>query len=166
MKIDDLNELPDWEEDPSDEEDNEGEQWKLNITRELCKEMYEQWNKVMTVLKASFDSLHQPGADSFYTQDRLDYHVDMVLSMAYEVAVKIRSSEVGLYVIRMENATIIRKNAEYIKIHPNTFVSEGLMEVEHKIMIQNEIDAFREIFKKWVATFKKDEFEDEWGLFL
>jgi hypothetical protein len=55
MKIDDLNELPEWEEDNFDDDD--GEEWKPDPTRDLCKAMYQQWNQVMIVLKAAFDSL-------------------------------------------------------------------------------------------------------------
>ena len=52
MKIDDLNELPDWEDSSfSDEEAEAGEEWKPNLTRDLCKAMYVQWNQVMIVLK-------------------------------------------------------------------------------------------------------------------
>ena len=66
MEIDDLNELPEWDDDFHDEE--EGEEWKLNATRDLCKAMYEQWNQVMIVLKAAFDSLKEPAPDSLYSK--------------------------------------------------------------------------------------------------
>ena len=46
----------------------------------------------------------------------------MLLVDAYEVGAKIRSSEAGLYIIRMENAAIIRKNAQFIKISTNDFI--------------------------------------------
>lgn len=43
MKIDDLNELPERDDDEfQDDEDADGEQWKPNPTRDLCKAMYEQ----------------------------------------------------------------------------------------------------------------------------
>ena len=57
MKPDDLNQLPDWDDDEFDDEDNDGEGWKPKPTRDACKAMYQQWNTVMTVLKAAFDSL-------------------------------------------------------------------------------------------------------------
>ncbi len=40
------------------------------------------------------------------------------------------------------------------------------MEEQYRLIIRNEIDTFRKLFKQWVATFEKDECEDEWGLFL
>ena len=166
MKIDDLNELPEWDDDEfRDDEDEEGEEWKPNPTRDLCKAMYEQWNQVMIVLKAAFDSLKEPGEDSLYSKNYIEGHKTMMLADAHEVAVKIRSSEAGLYIIRMENASIIRKNAQFIKISTNCFIEDDLMEEQHRQSIRNEIDTFREVCKQWVASFEKDDCEDEWGLF-
>jgi len=169
MKIDDLNELPEWDDDDMlrDEEDEAGETWKPNPTRDLCKAMYVQWNQVMIVLKASFDSLKQPGKGSLYSKEHLDDMVNTLMADAFEAGAKIRSSEAGgLYIIRMENAAIIRKNAQYIKISTNGFVMDDLMEEEHRTIIRDEIDKFRALFKQWVASFKKDECEDDWGLFV
>jgi hypothetical protein len=90
----------------------------------------------------------------------------MIMSDAHEVAVKIKSSEAGLYIIRMENAAIIRKNAQFIKISTNSFMLDGMMEPQHRQVIRDEIDNFKELFKSWVNTFEKDEFEDDWGLFV
>ena len=167
MKIDDLNELPEWDDDAfRDEEDEEGEEWKPNPTKDLCKAMYAQWNQVMIVLKAAFDSFKEPGEDNLFSKEHIEDQKAMLLGDAYEVAAKIRSSEAGLYIIRMENAAIIRKNAQFIKISTNGFWADGLMEEEHRQVIRDEIDTFREIFKQWVASFEKDDCEDEWGLFL
>ncbi len=120
MEIDDLNELPEWDDDFHDEE--EGEEWKPNATRDLCKAMYEQWNQMMIVLKAAFDSMKEPGEDSLYPKGYIEDHKAMLLGDAYEVGAKIRSSEAGLYIIRMENAAIIRKNSQFIKISTNGFM--------------------------------------------
>ncbi len=163
MNLDDLNELPEWN---KDEDDEEGEDWKPNRTRELCKAMYKQWNTVLVVLKAALDSLKELPPDSLYTQEYVDEHKAMVLGDAYEVGAKIRSSEVGLYIIRMENAAIIRKNAQFIKISSNNFIAEDLLSEEYNKVVRDEIDTFRELFKQWVATFEKDEYVDEWGLFV
>jgi hypothetical protein len=166
MRINNLNELPEWEDDEFKNEDEEGEGWKPNPTSILCKAMYEQWNQVMFVLNAAFDSLNEPGEDNMFSKEHLEDHKGMVLGDAFEVGAKIRSSEVGLYIIRMENAAIIRKNAQFVKISTNSFMMDGLMEAEHRQIIRDEIDKFRELFKQWVASFEKDDCEDEWGLFL
>ena len=165
MQIDNLNELPPWEDDPENE-DQEVEGWKLNPTRDACKALYLQWNTVMTVLKAAFDSLKEPEDDPLYSKEMNDDHIATITGDAFEVAVKLKSSETGLYTIRMENAAIIRKHAQFIKLSTNSFLAEGSMEPLHRQIILDEIDHFRELFKVWVGTFQKDEFEDEWGLFV
>ena len=166
MNLDNLNELPEWDDDDFKDEDIEGEDWRTNPTSELCRAMYEQWNTVLLVLKAAFDSMKEPGEDSiFINKEFLEDQKEMILGDAYEVAAKIRSSEVGLYVIRMENAAIIRKNAQFIKVSTNNFIDDDLMEPEHRRIVRQEIDIFRDLFKKWVASFERDEYEDEWGLF-
>ena len=166
MKDDDLNDLPKWDDHEFDDEAEEGEGWKPNNTKAACKVMYQQWGTVMIVLKAAFDSLHEPSEEALMSKESMEDHVAMIMGDAYEVAVKIKSSEAGLYTIRMENAAIIRKNAQFIKISTNSFMLEGIMEPQHRQIIRDEIDNFRELFKTWVGTFKKDEFEDEWGLFV
>jgi hypothetical protein len=35
------------------------------------------------------------------------------------------------------------------------------MEDQYRLIIRNEIDIFCDLFKQWVATFKKDEYKDE-----
>ena len=166
MRDDHLNELPNWDDDAFRNEDEEGEEWKPNPTRDLCKAMYQQWNQVMIVLKAAFDSMKEPEEDDLFSKELLEDQKAMMLGDGYEVGAKIRSSEAGLYIIRMENAAIIRKNAQFIKISTNGFMYDGLMEEQHRQIIRDEIDKFRELFKQWVASFKKDDCEDEWGLFI
>ena len=168
MKTDDLNELPPWNDDDFNDDNEDGEGWKPNPTRDACKAMYQQWNMVMTVLQAAFDSLQEPGtADDMLSQEMMEDHIGRMLGDAFEVAVKIKSSESGnLYIIRMENAAIIRKNAQYIKISTNHFLIDEAMNPVHIGIIRDEIDKFKELFKTWVGSFKKDDIEDEWGLFI
>lgn len=109
--------MPEWDDDEFlDKEDAEREDWKPNPTKDLCKAMDKQWIQVMMVLKAAFESLDNPGPDNLYPKDFIEDQVAMLISDGYEVGAKIRSSEAGLYIIRMENAAINRKNAQFIKI--------------------------------------------------
>ncbi len=166
MRNDDFHELPPWDDDEFDDDENEGESWKPNPTKEACKAMYAQWNEVMTVLRAGLDSLEEAKEHGLFDKEYIEEFKGTLLGDAFEVAVKIRSSESGMYIIRMENASIIRKNAQYIKISTNGLLADGLMSAEYRQVIRDEIDKFRELFRHWVSTFEKDEFEDEWGLFI
>jgi len=167
MDLEKLNDLPEWDDDDFNYEEEEGEEWKPNATRDACKAMYKQWNQVMIVINGALDSINtNTGRDSFSPEHGEDIK-GMILGDAYQVAAKIKSSEAGgLYVIRMENAAIIRKNAQFIYSSMLTMMMEGAIEEAHGEVIRSEIDKFRELFKMWVKTFQKDEFEDEWGLFV
>jgi hypothetical protein len=97
MKIEDFIELPQWDDDAfPDKEDAKREDWKPNPTQDLCKVMYKQWNQVMMVLKAAFDSLNNQGPDNLYPNDFIEDQVAMLISVGYEVGAKIRSTEAGL----------------------------------------------------------------------
>jgi len=172
MEFDNISGLPEWDDDDfRDEEEEEGEGWKPNPTRDACKAMYEQWKQVMIVLKGAMEPLDAdegdpdiPDNDGLHAEYWED-HKGMIMGDAFQVAVKIKSSEAGLYMIRMENASIIRKNAQFISSSMLTMIAENVIEEAHGLVIREEIDQFRLLFRHWVSTFERDEFEDEWGLF-
>lgn len=168
MHFDHLSDLPEWDDDKFNDEE-EGEEWKPKPTKEACKAMYLQWQQVMMLLKGALDGIESKGDAALsgsFPNSYWDHYKQTIFGGGYEVAVKIKSSEVGLYTIRMENAAIIRKNAQYIHTALLTLMLENAVEESYITAIREEIDTFRELFKKWVATFEKDEFEDEWGLFV
>lgn len=173
MEYDKLSDLPEWDDDDFRDEEEEGEEWKPNPTRDACKALYQQWQQVMIVLNGAMDSMNTNTGEETCLPDRQGFpaeywedHKAMILGDAYQVAVKIKSSESGnMYMLRMENASIIRKNAQFIKSSMLTMMTEGVVEESHGHVIRDEIDKFRELFKQWVNSFEKDEFEDEWGLF-
>lgn len=166
MDFDRLSDLPEWDDDDFKDEDEEGEEWKPNPTRDACKALYQQWQQVMIVLNGALDSMHVEEKEDGFPADYWEDHKGMLLGDAYQVAIKIKSSEVGLYTIRMENASIIRKNAQFISSSMLTMMAESVIEEAHGYVIRDEINKFRELFKIWVSTFQKDEYEDEWGLFI
>ncbi|MDZ4796303.1 MAG: hypothetical protein SGI83_18680 [Bacteroidota bacterium] len=166
MGFDKLSGLPEWEDDDFQEDDNEGEQWKPRPTSDACKAMYEQWKQVMIVLKGAIESNPEAASeDDELPEGFQEDYKDMIMGDAYQVAVKIKSSEAGLYMIRMENASIIRKSAQFISSAMLTMISENSIEESHGMVIREEIDKFRLLFRHWVSTFERDEYEDEWGLF-
>lgn len=166
MGFDKLSGLPEWEDDDFQDNDDEGEEWKPRPTSEACKAMYEQWKQVMIVLKGAIES--NPEAvdeDEELPEGFRENYRDMVMGDAYQVAVKIKSSEAGLYMIRMENASIIRKSAQFISSAMLSMIADNTIEESHGMVIREEINKFRLLFRHWVSTFERDEFEDEWGLF-
>ncbi len=72
----------------------------------------------------------------------------------------------GLYVLQMENAAIIRTNCRQMMEQVGFAVLMDVADKAHKEVIEESIKEFQQLFKEWVATFQKDEYEDEWGLFI
>lgn len=162
MDIDSLNDLPDWDDEHFKDFDDDGEEWKPNLTREACKALYQQWQQVMTMLQGAFESGHISDDNEMFK----DWQATIIAD-AYVVGVKLRSSEAGnLYVLKMENAAIIRKNAQSVSSSLLSFMAEELIEEKYALAIRSEIDTFRKLFQHWVSTFVRDEYEDEWGLFV
>jgi hypothetical protein len=177
MEIDNLSGMPDWRDDDFENEEKEGEEWKPTPTRDTAKAMYEQWKQVMILLRGALENNDEEEGEKESKENKEKEDVEdfmrsfheeqkrMIMSDAFEVAVKIQSSESGLYMIRMENAAIIRKNAQYIRTSMLGLMIENSIDETHGNVIREEIDKFRLLFRYWVSTFEKDEFEDEWVLY-
>lgn len=69
------------------------------------------------------------------------------------------------YQIKMENAALIRFNRRRMREQVAFAVLEDKADAEHKKMIEESLDKCKALFGQRVATFKRDEYEDEWGLF-
>ncbi|XZF13741.1 hypothetical protein ACTHGU_18320 [Chitinophagaceae bacterium MMS25-I14] len=167
MNIDTFNDLPEW--DDKSYRDDDGEQWKPGSTREACKALYRQWQQVFFLLKGITTDLIGEGAAGNDDMER-DFVAEAarnIIADALLAGVKIKSSEAGdMYVLRMENAAIIRKCAADIYSSLLLFMHDPDTDGEHIAVIRKEIDKFRELFIYWVCSFEKDEFADEWGLFI
>ncbi len=164
MNINNLSDLPEWD-DVKNFED-EGEEWKTNPTKELCIDLYNKWREIVFMLNGIIKPLieedERNGADECAIITSTAAHI---LADAYLVGAKIRSSEAaGMYIARMENASIIRTNAQ--SIASSLLLIEEEADEAHITTLREEINSFRALFKQWVASFEKDEFTDDWGLFI
>jgi hypothetical protein len=181
-----LSHIPDWG-DLGDRDylSQEGEEWKDELKNERAKKLYNKWREIDYLIEAIWDKWdlskdgeqHKKDAPEPNEEDELDedwlpaslieWHRDEMHRNSLIIPPKISGAEAGdLYVIRMENAGIIRKAASdvYLDCH---MLREGNVADEQDIeLLRSEIEQFREYFKEWVAGFEKDEFSDEWGLFV
>jgi hypothetical protein len=170
MNLGSLSPFPDWEDEKYD--DDEGDEWKSSLKNELAKKLYNQWLQVYVLIEGLCDSLKvketgEPDDNLSITEDYLESMKEMMLGDATIVPAKISGAEAGdLYVLRMENAAIIRKAANDVYIQCSSFRMMGVATDEELDAVRAEIDIFRDFFKEWVNNFENDEFEDEWGLFL
>lgn len=71
-----------------------------------------------------------------------------------------------LWDLKMENAAIIRKCARELMVSYHSLKMFGFEEANYYLMVRQQIEEFRLLFREWVATFDPKKFiVDEWGLF-
>lgn len=166
MDLDDLNFLPEWDDADYDDEDNEGEDWKRKEGKQAAKALYLKWRGTFSLIYAFAENLApDPGEDEEETHELLSKR--MILENALIIGPKLRGAmAVDLYILKMENASIVRTNALNLMDQVRYAVLSDFAEEDYKNVIQESMDEFRLLFKEWVMTFKKDEIEDDWGLFI
>ncbi|MDQ6843454.1 MAG: hypothetical protein M3Z92_03745 [Bacteroidota bacterium] len=163
MDLDNLNFLPQWEDDRFHLD--KGEEWKTAGTRVAGKVLYLKWREVFGMIIAFAENLCDDPKDN-----DSETHEQITKKFIYEnamiVAPKIISATgCGLYVLQMENAAIIRTNCRQLMEQLGFAVLMDFADEQHKQVIEEELNELKPLFKNWVATFQKDEYEDEWGLF-
>lgn len=170
MDLNSLSPFPEWEDEKY--ENNEGDEWKSIVKNERAKKLYNQWLQVYVLLESICENLQttiDEAADVnalAISGEYLEHLKEMMLADATIIPAKINGAEAGdLYVLRMENAAIIRKAANDVYIQSSSLRMMGVAKTDEIDAVRREIETFREYFKEWVANFERDEFEDEWGLF-
>jgi len=99
--------------------------------------------------------------------EQLGWIKRLMLEDAYILTAKIAAAEGGdLYDIRMENAALIRKAANNLKLHIHSLHDAGFEHVDYYLMVRNMVEEYRLLFIDWVAGFDKTNYvADRWGLF-
>ena len=145
-------------------EENDGEEWKPIYT--LNKELSEQINKISGTLQAIIDTTNEE-------DEMINEQLKMMQGDSWIVGAKLAGAKgADMYVIYMENASIIRSLMRQMKTSTYGLDSDSTLDTEKGVeqnyieVLREEIVEFQNIFIKWVSYFEKDEFEDEWGLYL
>ena len=94
--------------------------------------------------------------------------VRFMMENAFLIPAKIAGAAgVGLYDLKMENATIIRKAARELYVQAGSLrFEEGITDTDYIELLRQTIEEFRVLFIDWVAAFDVwDYIKDNWGLF-
>lgn len=136
----------------SDEEDDIKLAKNLPIYRK-GKEIFDIVNKITALI---------PENDEY-----LMHVKTFMLSDAAQLTVKVAGAEAaGLYDLKMENASIIRKAARDLIVQQHSLDMFGFEYVEYYKIVRDLIEEYRLLFIEWVAGFDKwDYIIDRWGLF-
>jgi len=139
----------------------EGEEWKWKEQLDAAKALYNQWREIFQLVQAFLDTLPET------KEEELPDTRHFILQNAYVVAPKIHSAAGDmLYEIKMENAAIIRFNCRQMMEQVGYAAFTGEADMAHKEAIEEAMVEFKRLFRHWVSLFKKDEYEDEWGLYI
>ncbi|HSC54933.1 MAG TPA: hypothetical protein VLC98_14970 [Phnomibacter sp.] len=180
-----LSPFPEWDQIAARDNLEEGDEWKASIKNESAEKLYNQWQHVYLLLEAISDSL--PSLDENPTEEPTviemteeefdeglfpvsDEYVHQLVENMLEdgmiIPAKISGAESGgMYMLRMENAAIIRHTANDIFLQCSNLKMMGVIDEQEVDAVRREMELFRELFRNWVSGFEKDDFEDEWGLF-
>lgn len=148
------------------EDFDKGDEWKRKDEREAASALVSKWMEAKDLIYALLDDI----ADS---PEALENETEQqnVRRMIHENAIVIRPKIGGamatdMYILKMENASIIRTNAKELLTQVSYAELMGFISQSYKEVIVSVMNEFRLLFRDWVATFKKDEYEDDWGLFI
>jgi hypothetical protein len=148
--------------DLSDEEKNEMEANRREKGR--ARKSHPLFKKAMEIC-----SLVSALIESLSDEDR-EFYESILLESASILAPKIGGAMGSdSWLVCMQNASIVRYHAEYLLTSTSGLKLFTKAEKQYVQLLRTEMEEFRALFKEWVGTFKaleKEEYVDEWGLFL
>src|SRR5690606_20192728 len=150
-------EMPEWDRNRFSSEDDEGEAWKMQPQWDAAEKLYDHCREIFKLCHLLNESISGEWAESSRS---------MIMANTSIIGAKIVGAESGnLYILRMENAAIIRLNMIELR-HQLIMLNELQPDLNPYCQhILAEIEKFKQQFKVWISFFKNDEFEDDWGLF-
>jgi hypothetical protein len=95
-------------------------------------------------------------------------HSNVMLEDSMIIPAKIVGAEaVDDFILKMENATIIKIHARSLQAQTASLLFEGILPEEYLQLLRKEIDTFRLLFLEWIKSFDSAQKEgDGWGLFV
>jgi hypothetical protein len=149
-----------WEDDDDDHDDDgydpEEEQRKL--------EELPIYKKALEIL-----DLTEQIVDTFKDEGRAKYHRELMLQDAMIIPAKIAGAEaMDDYVLKMENATVIKIHARSLLTQTSSAKYLDLQDERYLKLLRDEIELFRKLFLQWIEGFETGTTKegDGWGLFV
>src|SRR5690606_10147863 len=96
-------------------------------------------------------------------------HASVMLEDAMIIPAKIAGAEsMDDYILKMENAVIIKVHARSLLTQTSSLKYLELVDPAYLQLLRDEIEAFRLLFRKWIASFETNSTKegDGWGLFV
>jgi hypothetical protein len=164
-----INLIPNWDymmESRSDEMQEIYDDVFRKIQFKNAQKLYDCWHEIGNCILAfsgqEFRQSLEVGARNY-----IDDIIENFQPIIFLIPVKICSASLTeSYVLQMENAALIRQNVINIK---TDLYGIGMFAKDTEDQVQviyQMLNEFKEHFKTWVASFVKDDIQDDWGLFV
>lgn len=99
---------------------------------------------------------------------RKELYGGMMMEDAMVICAKFAGAQgVDDYILKMENATIMKVHARHLNSMTYQLAMEETHAEEHLNLLREAVEEFRQLFVEWVKTFDSaDRYDDGWGLFI
>lgn len=150
-----------WENDDDNDSDSdydpEEERRKLE-----AKPIFQKAEEILELTQRIVDTLDK-------SSPHAEVHASVMLEDAMIIPAKIAGAEaMDDYILRMENAVIIKVHARSLLTQTSSLKYLELCDPAYLQLLRDEIEAFRRLFRQWIASFDIDTTKegDGWGLFV
>lgn len=154
----------DMDDELSDEENEELNREMERRRRSVRKHpLFLQSQEIMDTLKALKESNEHPN-------EEIDSFMASLTGASMTLSVKLYSAlNSDSYLVCMQNASIIRNEAEYLRLSSHLLNSSKQYDKSYVAVFREEMETFRTLFATWakeIRNMDREDIEDEWGLFL
>lgn len=148
-----------WEDEDDDEPDFDPEEERRKLE---SKPVFQKAEEIRELAQRIIDTMDKNDPESAIQSS-------LMLEDSLIIPAKIAGAEaMDDYILKMENAVIIKIHARSLLTRTSSLKYLELVDAEYLQLLRDEIEAFRLLFKDWVATFDIDTTKegDGWGLFV
>ncbi|WP_316830262.1 hypothetical protein [Pedobacter aquatilis] len=157
MEFDNMDHMPEWEHFSHFEQKESEFPETLPKKVSLAKNLYNQARIVYKYSALFCETLEGEMAQ---------ITANLIMQNVMMLCPKIVGAEgANIYIVRMENASIIRTNCKELETQVKAAEMFEICKPDYLEIVLDELDKFKLLFIKWVKSFEKDEFEDDWGLY-
>lgn len=146
-----------WEDDDENDFDPEEERRKLESLP-----VFHKAEEILELTQRIIDTLDK-------SSPHAEVHASVMLEDAMVIPAKIAGAEsMDDYILKMENAVIIKVHARSLLTQTSSLKYLELVDPAYLQLLRDEIEAFRLLFRKWIASFETNSTKegDGWGLFV
>ncbi|WP_338021203.1 hypothetical protein [Aquiflexum gelatinilyticum] len=149
------------------EDDDENDSWDESDEEEFQKEKDRINNHPLKIKGMEIYKLTSALVGSL-DEARAELYGSLMMESAMIIPAKFSGAEgVNDFILKMENATIMKIHARSLNSMTYQLALEGTHAEEHLQLLRDAIEEFKKMFKEWVKGFDSaDKYDDGWGLFV